>query len=86
MLGKIASVLGDQGIQIMKMKMIPDVELTGNSLENPTMQLCFTMKAPEKGKLLAALDEIHRSEYVLSADSPWLEGLPIKRAIKQVSM
>ncbi|CAN7721660.1 MgtC/SapB family protein [Paenibacillus sp. LjRoot56] len=85
-LGKIASALGDQGIQIMKMKMIPDVEITGNSLEKPTMQLCFTMKAPEKGKLLAALDEIHRSDYVLSADSPWLEGLPIKRAIKTVSM
>jgi putative Mg2+ transporter-C (MgtC) family protein len=85
-LGKIASALGDQGIQIMKMKMIPDVEITGNRLEKPTMQLCLTMKAPEKGKLLAALDEIHRSEYVLSADSPWLEGLPIKRAIKTVSM
>ncbi|NQX60143.1 MgtC/SapB family protein [Paenibacillus qinlingensis] len=84
-LGKIASALGDQGIQIMKMKMIPDVEITGNSHQKPTMQLCFTMKAPEKGKLLAALDEIHRSEYVLSADSPWLEGLPIKRAIKPVS-
>ncbi|WP_436237356.1 MgtC/SapB family protein [Paenibacillus sp. LjRoot153] len=85
-LAKIASALGDQGIQIMKMKMIPDVEITGNSLEKPTMQLCFTMKAPEKGKLLAALDEIHRSEYVLSADSPWLEGLQIKQAIKTVSM
>ncbi|MDR6549173.1 MgtC/SapB family protein [Paenibacillus qinlingensis] len=85
-LGKIASALGDQGIQIMKMKMMPDIEITGNSLETPTMQLCFTMKAPEKGKLLAALDEIHRSEYVLSADSPWLESSPIKQSIKTVSM
>lgn len=83
-LGSIASALGEQGIQIMKMKMIPDIEMSENSLAKPTMQLCFTMKAPEKGKLLAALDEIHRSEFVLSSDSPWLEGVQNKQSINRV--
>jgi len=84
-LGKIASALGEQGIQIMKMKMIPDIESTESSLAKPITQICFTMKAPEKGMLLAALDVIHRSEYVLSADSPWLEGFQSKRAINAMS-
>lgn len=84
-LGQVASALGNQGIQIMKMKILPDHDASEKNAASPTTQLCFTIKAPERGKLLAALDNIHRSEYVVSADSPWLDEIQIKRGMNAVS-
>lgn len=67
-LGKIASIFGEQGIQIENIKMELDLEVSGVIDKNerqPTVQLCFQLKVQSQDKYIAAaIDQIKALPFV----------------------
>lgn len=61
-LGTIASLFGEQGIQIVNVKMMPDTE--AGSETRPTVHLNFSLKAQDQEKFMHALDKINSLEFV----------------------
>ncbi|SDD02892.1 putative Mg2+ transporter-C (MgtC) family protein [Paenibacillus sp. UNCCL117] len=74
-LGAIASILGREGIQIRSVKLVSDLEMRSSHEARPTLQLTFKLRAHDRSKLLGALGEIQRLDYVLSTDSAWGDAL-----------
>nr|WP_248931119.1 MgtC/SapB family protein [Paenibacillus hamazuiensis] len=69
-LGKIASAFGEQGIQIVNVKMIPESE-DGNKA---TMRLCFSLKVNHPSKFVSAMEQINTLDFVLYTES---DGKPM---------
>ncbi|TVY10925.1 MgtC/SapB family protein [Paenibacillus cremeus] len=64
-LGTIASKFGEQGIQIVNVKMIPEPEAGEGSNAKPTILLSFNLKVTDQGKLMMAVDQINSLDVVL---------------------
>jgi putative Mg2+ transporter-C (MgtC) family protein len=71
MLGKIASLFGEQDISIANVKMMPDQgSVPGPAGEtHPLMKLRFSLKVQKQDKLLAAFERISALEAVLAMDT-----------------
>lgn len=88
-LGKIATLLGEQGIQIANVKMKPDEPLLGGGDEaEPVMMLTIQFRAGQPDKMITAMDNIRRMSEVISLESSHLMDWnnQDKRAKGSVSM
>jgi len=73
MLGKIASILGQQGIQIINVKMIPEAASSEHG-QKPSMMIRFSLKVQNTSKFITALEQIQTIDSVLFTES---DGKPI---------
>jgi putative Mg2+ transporter-C (MgtC) family protein len=73
-LGRIATTFGEQGIQIVSMKMIPEPELSSDPVDKPTMQLQFSLKVQNPMKYITVMERINTMDFVLWTES---DGKPI---------
>ncbi|WP_409346012.1 MgtC/SapB family protein [Paenibacillus sp. MBLB4367] len=74
-LGKVASIFGEQGIQIANVKMMPDEHTPPEAGGMPTMQLCFTVNNHQEENIVRALEEITALDMVLWTESSYLPAL-----------
>jgi putative Mg2+ transporter-C (MgtC) family protein len=82
MLGKIASALGQQGIQIINVKMIPEEVLPEYGLK--TMTLRFSLKVQNTNNFIMAVEQINSMDFVLLTES---DGKPmgfVQSVVEQV--
>jgi putative Mg2+ transporter-C (MgtC) family protein len=68
-LGSIATKFGEQGIQIVNLKMLPYEKSTLLEHAETMMELHFSIKAKKPENLLLALDGISKNEDVVSVES-----------------
>ncbi|NOU97282.1 magnesium transporter MgtC [Paenibacillus sp. LMG 31456] len=68
-LGKLASAFGEQGIQIVNVKMVSESDSSQESREKPTLQLRFSLKVQNPTKFIAAMERINTMDFVL-----WMES------------
>jgi putative Mg2+ transporter-C (MgtC) family protein len=80
-LGKIASIFGEQGIQISNVKMVPDENETTNAGGILTMQLCLTLNIQKEEHILLTLLDITALDVVLGVESSYLT---VRRQAKAV--
>lgn len=64
-LGTIASKFGEQSIQIVNVKMVPDSEIDSGVEARATIQLHFSLKAQDQDKFMIAVDQINSLEFVI---------------------
>ncbi|MFH5181735.1 MgtC/SapB family protein [Paenibacillus sp. TAB 01] len=74
-LGKIASAFGDQGIAIDHVRMVSEEPAVPEEDGLPVMKLSLSLKVNSPERLLAAMERIHRYEFVLWVQS---EGTPLQ--------
>lgn len=75
-LGRIATKFGEQGITIRNLTMLGSGGEAFELVEEGTMELRFTLRAPNPDKLLKALEEIMRLSDVIGIDST---SIPLQR-------
>ncbi|MDF2959585.1 MAG: magnesium transporter MgtC [Paenibacillus sp.] len=68
-LGKLASAFGEQGIQIINVKMIAESESSPENGEKPTMQLRFSLKVQNPVKFVTAMERINTMDFVVWTES-----------------
>ncbi|TBL81764.1 MgtC/SapB family protein [Paenibacillus thalictri] len=68
-LGSIASRLGEQGIQIVNVKMKQEGTMEIAGVEEPVMELLFSLKVFQKEALIKAMERISSSGEILSMES-----------------
>lgn len=78
-LGMIASMFGEQGIQIANVKMMPN-ENGASASEKPTMQISFMLKIHNEHKIIRALEKIAALDVVLSTESSFVTGSKMEMA------
>jgi putative Mg2+ transporter-C (MgtC) family protein len=83
-LGKIASTFGEQGIQIVSMKMIPEVDIIPENEEKPTMMLQFSLKVQHPSKYITAVERIHTMDFVLWMESDGKPMVYVTQGMEQV--
>ncbi|WP_409346063.1 MgtC/SapB family protein [Paenibacillus sp. MBLB4367] len=71
-LGMIASLFGEQGIQIANVKIMPNEN--GASAPEKTMQISFTLKIHNEHKIIRALEKIAALDVVLWTESSFVTG------------
>lgn len=64
-LGTIASKFGEQGIQVVEVKMIPDPQAADESNSKPTILLKFNLKVTDPSKLMMAVDQINSLHHIV---------------------
>ncbi|WP_373288815.1 MgtC/SapB family protein [Paenibacillus nasutitermitis] len=67
-LGTIASKFGEHGIQIINVKMIPDI-VSDEADKRPEIQLIFSLKMQDQAKLLLVLDQLNSYDFILYIES-----------------
>ncbi|TVY06991.1 MgtC/SapB family protein [Paenibacillus cremeus] len=68
-LGRIATHFGEQGVQIVNLKMLPDREAAGEDGSTPHMRVCFSLKIARQEDLLRAYENISALDIVV-----WMEA------------
>jgi putative Mg2+ transporter-C (MgtC) family protein len=71
-LGKIATMFGEQGIQIVNVKM--KLDETHEKDVNPIMELRFSVKSTKNGNMMKAIENISLSGEIISLDSGSLQA------------
>jgi len=84
-LGKIATILGEQGISIENVKMKPDEPMfNSDDTKEQVMQLNIQLRVAQVDKLIAAMDNVRRMEEVLFLESShWSQWTNSKEFSKQ---
>jgi putative Mg2+ transporter-C (MgtC) family protein len=71
-LSSVTSRFGEQGIQVIHLKMIPEStpsQVVGNAGNIPVMHLVFSLRCPKHEKLLAAYEQISALDIVVSMEA-----------------
>lgn len=71
-LSSVTSRFGEQGIQVINLKMMPEStpsQLVGNTGSTLVMHLVFSLRCPKQEKLLAAYEQISALDIVVSIEA-----------------
>ncbi|NOU94822.1 magnesium transporter MgtC [Paenibacillus sp. LMG 31456] len=82
-LGNIATNFGKHGIQIVNVKMKPEGTVEVSGVEEPVMELCFSLKSKQGETLLLAMEGISASGDILSMES---KGLTKSDGLRQSTL